>query len=576
MKPETVKQYRPYRPVELPDRSWPDRQILSAPIWCSVDLRDGNQALPVPMNIPQKKQLFAELVRIGFREIEVGFPAAAAVEFDFVRELIERDLIPDDVTIQVLTQAREPLIRRTMEAIRGARQAIVHVYNSTSPAQRRDVFGMSRDQIKAIATDGVRLIRELAAESDADVRLEYSPESFSQTEVDFALEVCEAVVDVWRPTRERRIILNLPATVEASTPNLYADQIEWFCRHLRARETAIVSLHTHNDRGTGVAATELGLLAGADRVEGTLFGNGERTGNLDLVTTALNLHTQGVDPELDFHDLGKIRSIYEETVRMPVHPRHPYAGELVYTAFSGSHQDAIRKATAARAADGGRELWDLPYLPINPEDVARQYEPIIRINSQSGKGGAAFVMQNDHGYDLPRAMHSDFAALVQRIAEATGQEVPPEDILGAFREGYLDVSGPFELKSFRSSSGDGDSADQVRCEIEMIAHGRPCSPTGTGNGPLDACRDALVAARIADFRLVDYHEHSLARGSNAAAAAYIALEIDGREWWGAGEDRNIVRAGVRAVFAALNRHAGNATPRTPAAARDATAAGAVD
>ncbi len=554
MKTEAVRQYRPYRPLELKDRTWPDRSLERAPLWCSVDLRDGNQALPVPMNIEQKQKLWGLLVAIGFREIEVGFPAAAQVEFDFIQGLIRSDRIPADVTIQVLTQAREPLIRRTMESVAGAREAIVHLYNSTSPAQRRDVFGLPRAAIKDIAVRGAELIREIASRQNTTrIRLEYSPESFSQTEVDFALEVCEAVMDVWGPTPEDPIILNLPATVEASTPNLYADQIEWFCRHLRRRDAAIVSLHTHNDRGTGVAATELGLLAGADRVEGTLFGNGERTGNLDVVTVALNLHTQGIHPDLDFSNLGEIRRIYEETVRMPVHPRHPYAGELVYTAFSGSHQDAIRKGMAARAREE-RTLWDVPYLPINPGDVGRQYEPIIRINSQSGKGGAAFVMENEYGFELPRAMHADFAGAIQAVAERTGQEVPPDEILGAFRERYQGSNGPFRFVDFRSRSDDA-AGDLVHAELRVELDGTGRLLNGTGNGPLDACRAALEAAGF-PVRVMDYHEHALGTGSDAQAAAYVACEFQGRTWWGAGTDSHIVRAGVRAMLSALNRALG--------------------
>jgi 2-isopropylmalate synthase len=443
-----------------------------------------------------------------------------------------------------------------MESVAGSKQAIIHIYNSTSPAQRRDVFGLDKAAIKQIAVDGVRIIKDLLPTmGDTRIRLEYSPESFSQTEPAFALEVCEAVVDVWEPSAQDPVILNLPATVESSSPNIYADQIEWFCRNLRDRKSAVVSLHTHNDRGTGVAATELGILAGADRVEGTLFGNGERTGNLDVVTVALNMHTQGVDPELDFHDLNEIRRVYEKTVRMPVHPRHPWAGELVYTAFSGSHQDAIRKGMAARDKEE-RPLWEVPYLPVNPHDVGREYEPVIRINSQSGKGGAAFIMENDHGYHLPRAMHADFAKLIQGIAERTGDEVPPEEIMGAFRAHYLDMAGPFALQSFRSTSGNDNGegpADRVSCEISLLHDGKSIVLNGTGNGPLDACRHALTDAGMATFRLMDYHQHSKGRGSDATAVAYIALEIDGKTVWGAGEDEHIARAGVRAILAGLNR-----------------------
>jgi 2-isopropylmalate synthase len=545
-----VHKYRPYPTVDLPDRTWPDRALVAAPAWCSVDLRDGNQALVEPMGAERKLRMWECLLAAGFREIEVGFPAASQTEFEFVRRLVDERRIPADVTIQVLTQAREDLIARTFEALRGARRAVVHLYNSTSSLQRRVVFGLPRAGIVEIAVRGVEWIREQAAAMPGtDVVLEYSPESFTGTELDFAVEICEAVMAAWGPTRDRKMILNLPATVEMATPNVYADQIEWFGRHLRGRDRVVLSVHPHNDRGTAVAAAELAVLAGAERVEGTLFGNGERTGNVDLVTLALNLLTQGVEPGLDFSDVDAVREVAEHCNRLPVHPRHPYVGELVYTAFSGSHQDAIRKGLAARSA-AGDERWEVPYLPIDPADVGRTYETVIRINSQSGKGGIAYVLETDHGLRLPRPLQVELGRVVQRLADRTGEEVDSAQLLASFEREYLD-EGSLALVEHRIEP---DGAGRVGITAVVRAEGRLARVRGEGSGPIDAFVAALRKDLGRDLHVVDYAEHSLGEGEDARAMAYVALrDPGGRTAWGAGRHPSIVAASLEAVLSAASR-----------------------
>lgn len=552
MQKPPITKYRPYPVVNLPDRQWPDRVIDSAPIWCSVDLRDGNQALAIPMSVEEKVEMFETLVDIGFKEIEVGFPSASETEFAFLRRLVSDNLIPDDVTIQVLVQCREHLIRRTFESLEGIKNAIVHIYNSTNPLQRRVVFGKEKEEIKSIAVAGAKLVKELVSSvPETNIRLEYSPESFSDTELEFSLACCEAVSDVWQPTPENKIILNLPATVELFTPNVHADQIEWFCRNLTRRESSIISLHTHNDRGTGVAATELGLMAGADRVEGTLFGNGERTGNLDIVTVALNMYTQGVDPELDFSDLNGIRDMYERTTRMDIHPRTPYSGDLVFTAFSGSHQDAIKKGFAQQPEEDDA-LWQVPYLPIDPKDMGRNYRAIIRINSQSGKGGVAYIMEKEYGYQLPKEMHKELGRAVNRVADETGSEITPEGVIDCFQREYIDISSPLDLIEFRS-----ERIDENLVEVwAVIAHeGSHKNLRGTGNGPIAAFFNALEEIGIKDFELLSYSEHSLGRGAEAKAVSYIELRETSTQTkrYGAGIDTNIALASIRGVISALNR-----------------------
>lgn len=547
-----ITKYRPYPLVDLPNRQWPARTITQAPIWCSVDLRDGNQALPTPMGIAEKLEMFKLLVSIGFKEIEVGFPAASQIDFDFIRRLIDENLIPDDVKIQVLTQAREELIRRTFESLRGAKNVIFHLYNSTNEQQRRIVFGMSRAEIKAIATNGTRLVKELRSElPDTNFVFQYSPESFALTEMDFALEVCEAVVDVWQPTPEQKIILNLPETVQISTPNIHADQIEWIATHLRRRDTAIISLHTHNDRGTGVASTELGLLAGGERVEGTLFGNGERTGNVDIITVALNMYMQGVDPGLDFSNLDAIRVIYERCTHMTVPERHPYGGELVFTAFSGSHQDAIRKGMNAQDTSSGA-LWDVPYLPIDPQDIGRTYEAIIRINSQSGKGGVAFILESEFNLQMPKEMHIEFGKVIKSLADATGEELSGARLRLAFEQEYLRAAGPYELVHFHTEQE--NASEPVTCSARLRVEGVTREVQGQGNGPIDAFVHALNQGDLAAFKLVSYTEHSLRAGSDAQAAAYIQIETGSRRsFFGAAIENNSELAAVKAVLSALNR-----------------------
>ena len=554
-----ITKYRPFPTIDLPDRQWPNRVLNQAPIWCSVDLRDGNQALAVPMSVPEKLEMFQLLVDIGFKEIEVGFPSSSQIEYDFLRRLIEEDRIPDDVTVQVLVQAREHLIRRTFEALKGAKRAILHLYNSTSPTQRRVVFGLRKADIVDIAVQGTDLVKTLTAElPETEITFQYSPESFSMTELDFALEICEAVVDTWQPTPEQPMILNLPATVEVAMPNIHADQIEWFCRHIRRRDTAIISLHAHNDRGSGVAATELGLLAGADRVEGTLFGNGERTGNVDLITLALNMYTQGIDPGLDISDINAVRASYERCTRMRVPPRHPYAGELVFTAFSGSHQDAIKKGmTAQDPAPGAR--WDVPYLPIDPKDLGRTYKAIIRINAQSGKGGVAYVMETEFGIQMPKAMHVEFGKIINVLADANGNELSSEQIRQAFEETYLQSRSPFALESFRTET---PSENEVKCIAQVAVDGVPYTLKGTGNGPINAFVRAMQEELVPEFSLVSYAEHSLSRGAAAEAIAYIQIETpSGDQFFGAAIDVNINVASIKAILSALNR-AYHAQPET--------------
>ncbi|MGB0263765.1 MAG: 2-isopropylmalate synthase [Opitutales bacterium] len=555
MQTGSITKYKAFPQIDLPDRIWPSRVIQQAPIWTSVDLRDGNQALAIPMTVDEKIEFFELLVKIGFKEIEVGFPSASDTEFNFIRRLVEEQRIPEDVTIQVLVQAREHLIRRTFESLAGVKQAIVHLYNSTSPLQRRVTFNKSKEAIKQIAVDGARLIQSLVDTiPDTQIRLQYSPESFSDTEVEYALEVCEAVMDVWQPSETNPIILNLPATVEVATPNVHADQIEWFCRHMKERNKAIISLHTHNDRGTGVAATELGLMAGADRVEGTLFGNGERTGNLDIVTVALNLYAQGVDPRLDFSNLDSIRADYERITRMSVPERHPYAGDLVFTAFSGSHQDAIKKGMDLRdaAADSERALWQVPYLLIDPQDIGRDYEAIIRINSQSGKGGVAYILARDFGLDLPKAMHPEVGEVINAAADADSRELNPDEVYAVFKDAYVNLSEPLAISAIDRE--DFSKTGEVRVEADIVYKGEQSTVAGQGNGPISAFVDALDQRGMKNFTLVDYRQHSIGSGSKTEAAAYIQIQqADGKVYYGCGVDPNIELAGLRALISAYNR-----------------------
>jgi len=550
MQPSPVSKYRPFPSVNLPDRRWPSRVIDRAPQWCSVDLRDGNQALPQPMSIEEKLEYFALLVKIGFKEIEVGFPSASQIEFDFCRRLIEGHLIPDDVTIQILCQCREELIVRSLEALRGAQNVIFHLYNSTSPKQREFVFNASKADIVGIAVSAVGWLKQHGkslVQAGTNLRLEYSPESFTSTELEFALEICEAVTDAWQPTAANKIILNLPATVEYATPNVHADQIEWMCRRLTRRDITIVSLHTHNDRGTGVAATELALLAGADRVEGTLFGNGERTGNLDLVTVALNLYTQGIHPGLDFSDINQIRDTYERCTRLEVHPRHPYAGELVFTAFSGSHQDAIKKSMPHQKP--GRP-WDVLYIPIDPADIGRSYKAIIRINSQSGKGGVAYVLENEFGYQLPKLMHREIGRIINDLADAKGTELQSAEIHDVFVREYLTPRDPLHLEHCQTTERDGLVSS--RCKITY--RGQPMDIQGEGNGPIDAFSRALKTAGLPAFELLSYSEHSLGRGADTSAISYIQIkDARGHTFFGAGTNTSIELASLKALVSAINR-----------------------
>ncbi|MCF4995949.1 2-isopropylmalate synthase [Pseudomonas syringae] len=539
--------YRAFPVINLPDRTWPSKTIDAAPIWCSSDLRDGNQSLIEPMDAVKKLRFWKTLVQVGVKEIEASFPAASQTDFDFVRTLIEEGHIPDDTTIQVLTQGREDLIERTFESLRGAKKAIVHLYNATSPSFRRIVFNQDKDGIKAIAVNAAKLFVKYAAmQPDTEWTFEYSPETFSATELEFAKEVCDAVIEVWNPTPEHKMILNLPATVECATPNIYADQIEWFGRNINRRDSVIISLHTHNDRGTGVAATELGLMAGADRVEGCLFGNGERTGNVDLVTVALNMYTQGVNPELDFSDIDGVRKVVEECNQIQVHPRHPYVGDLVHTAFSGSHQDAIRKGFSQQKPD---TLWEVPYLPIDPADIGRSYEAVIRVNSQSGKGGIAYLLEQEYGISLPRRMQIEFSQVVQRETDRLGLEMTAKQIHALLISEYLQANTPYALVSHRLQEENGNSA----VEVEVASKGQGETNLhwrGKGNGALEA----LVAGLPVPVEIMDYNEHAIGAGTNAKAAAYIELRVNGeRAVHGVGIDENITTASFKALFSALNR-----------------------
>lgn len=552
--------YTPFRPVDLPDRTWPGKAIAAAPRWLSTDLRDGNQALIDPMSPARKRTMFDLLVRMGYKEVEVGFPSASQTDFDFVRSLIEDNVIPDDVQISVLTQARDELIERTVQSLVGARRATVHMYNATAPVFRRVVFGNDREETKALAVEGTRSVMKYAEAylPGCDFGYEYSPEIFMDTELDFALETCEAVMDVWQPGPGREIILNLPCTVERSTPNVYADQIEWMSRNLSRREHVCLSVHTHNDRGTAVADAELAVLAGADRVEGCLFGNGERTGNVCLVTLGLNLFSQGIDPMIDFSDIDEVRRTVEYCNQLPVHPRHPYAGDLVYTAFSGSHQDAIKKGFEAQERDAaaagaavGDFRWEVPYLPIDPHDVGRSYEAVVRVNSQSGKGGVAFIMKAEHQLDLPRRLQIDFSRVIQARTDAEGGEVTPAEMWEAFSAEYL-TAGPVALLAHHTSSV-VDAKDVLTVEVEMEGQQRQIE--GVGNGPISAFCDALSTMGIG-VRVLDYTEHALSAGSDAQAAAYVECEVGGQVWWGVGVDANTVTASLRAVLSAVNRARG--------------------
>ena len=546
--------YRKNPVLDYPERKWPCKEIEKAPVWCSVDLRDGNQALIDPMQVHEKIEMFKYLVKLGFKEIEIGFPAASQIEFDFLRKLIDGNMIPNDVRVQVLTQCREELIDRTFESIRGCKEAIVHIYNSTSTLQRDVVFNMSKEEIIDIAVKGTKMVKERAEKFDGKIILEYSPESFTGTEVDFALEICTAVQKTWGATKENPIIINLPSTVEMNTPNVYADQIEWMNNHFEDRDSIILSVHPHNDRGTGVASAELAMLAGADRVEGTLFGNGERTGNVDLLNIAYNMFSQGINPELNIEHINEIIEIYERCCKIPIHPRHPYAGKLVFTAFSGSHQDAINKGVHAMR-ERQNEYWQVPYLPIDPADIGREYEPIVRINSQSGKGGVAFVMDTYFGFKLPKAMHKEFANVIQKLSEVKG-EVAPEEIMEQFKKEYLDQKEPLHFRRMHITdmSGEGKTFE-TSIEVHYTDHGIERSFEAVGNGPIDAVRRGLHQNLNLEIKILDYEEHALQSGSNSQAAAYIHLldSNTGHVTYGVGVSSNITRASVRAIFSALNR-----------------------
>ena len=552
------KRYQRVPVMNYPEREWPNKEIEKAPVWCSVDLRDGNQALVEPMVVEEKIEMFNMLVQMGFKEIEIGFPAASQIEFDFLRQLVERRLIPDDVTVQVLTQCRDHLLKRTFESIQGIPKAVVHIYNSTSTLQRDVVFHMDREEIKQIAIDGVDMVKKYMKDYDGKVILEYSPESFTGTEMDYALDICNAVQRAWGPTPDNKMIINLPSTVEMTTPNVFADQIEWMSKHLENRESIILSVHPHNDRGTGVAAAELAMLAGADRVEGTLFGNGERTGNVDILTIAYNMFSQGIDPELEIGDIKKIAEVYERCTKMHIDPRHPYAGKLVFTAFSGSHQDAINKGMHA-LMERKSEIWQVPYLPIDPSDIGREYEPVVRINSQSGKGGVAFVMDSFFGFKLPRGMHKEFADVIQKIAEKQG-EVAPDQIMEEFRIEYLDRKEPYHFRKCKIT--DFESGDQFTtvAVVTYSNHGETKQFEGVGNGPIDAVKRGLEEELGISIKVLDYSEHALTSGSGAQAASYIHLmdQKTGKVTYGVGISSNITRASLRGIFSAVNRLFGDA------------------
>ncbi len=557
---EGYRKYKAFAPLDLKDRTWPDQRLKKAPVWCSVDLRDGNQALENPMNLEQKLEFFRMLVSIGFKEIEVGFPASSETEFEILRTLIEEGLIPDGVAIQVLVQAREHLIRRTFEAVRGAKDVIVHFYNSTSTLQRKVVFGTDMEGVTQIAVEGAKLIRALTQELRRDhpetrVRFEYSPESFSGTEPENAVMICDRVLEALGATPEEPAIVNLPNTVEMSTPNTFADQVEYVCRNLRHRDSAVISVHPHNDRGTAVAAAELALMAGAQRVEGTLFGNGERTGNVDVMNLAMNLYSQGVDPGLDFSHMDHIKKVYESCCQMPVHQRHPYAGELVFTAFSGSHQDAINKGLGYMA-EHNSPYWEVPYLPIDPKDLGRQYEPIIRINSQSGKGGAAFVMRHVFGYQLPKAMHPEFGALVKAACERARRELAPEEVLAIFQKEYLEVSHPYHLLAYRIFEENAGQGQVVDFEGVIRYHHVNREVSGRGNGPIDAFFNALRVMGLSEYEFVTYSEHAVSAGADSKAVSYIQLRHRGKTVFGVGMDHNIAIASLKGILCAVNRSQG--------------------
>ena len=547
------KRYQRVPVVNYPEREWPNKEIEKAPVWCSVDLRDGNQALVEPMVVEEKVEMFNLLVNMGFKEIEIGFPAASQIEFDFLRQLVERNLIPDDVVVQVLTQCREHLIERTFEAIQGIKKAVVHIYNSTSTLQRDVVFHMDREEIKQIAIDGVAMVKKYMKDYDGEVILEYSPESFTGTELDFALDICNVVQRAWGPTPEKKMIFNLPSTVEMTTPNVYADQIEWMSKHLENRESIILSVHPHNDRGTGVAAAELAILAGAERIEGTLFGNGERTGNVDILTIAYNMFSQGIDPALEIGDIKEIAEVYERTTKMHIDPRHPYAGKLVFTAFSGSHQDAINKGMHA-LLERQSKIWQVPYLPIDPSDIGREYEPVVRINSQSGKGGVAFVMETFFGFRLPRGMHKEFADMIQTIAEEQG-EVAPEQIMEVFRSEYLERKEPYHFRKCKITDFESKGDFTTVAVVTYTDHGVEKQFEGVGNGPIDAVQRGLEEELGINIKVLDYNEHALASGSGAQAASYIHVmdQNSNRVTYGVGVSSNITRASLRGVFSAVNR-----------------------
>lgn len=547
------EKYRPFQPINLPDRSWPGKTITKAPTWCSVDLRDGNQALIEPMGPERKIRMFETLVEMGFKEIEVGFPSASQTDFDFVRKLIDENRIPDDVTIQVLTQARDHLIARTFESLKGAKRAILHLYNSTSTLQRRVVFKEDREGVRKIAEEGAKLVMKHAkAQPETEWVFQYSPESFTQTELDYALEVCETVMDIFEASPDNKVIINLPATVEVSTPNIYADQIEWMARNFKDRDRVILSLHPHNDRGTGVAAAEFGVMAGADRIEGTLFGNGERTGNVDIVTLGMNMFSQGVDPTLDFSNMRDLVNVAEYCNQLPVHPRHPYGGDLVFTAFSGSHQDAINKGLKAMEQSNSG-LWEVPYLPIDPGDVGATYEAVIRINSQSGKGGVAYVMEADHGFKLPRRLQMEFSQSVQRLADETGQELSSDLIFNTFDEQYVSNQTPYAFVT-HTTVPDTHASEMRRIEATVKRNGEEVVVHGKGNGPIDAFVNALKQEAGVDIKVIDYSEHAIGEGSDAQAVAYLEAETgDGKRLFGVGRDPNIVRASLKAICSAVNR-----------------------
>lgn len=548
------KKYKRFETIKLKDRTWPDNEITKAPIWCSVDLRDGNQALINPMTVEEKVEFFRLLVKLGFKEIEVGFPSASQIEYDFLRKLIDENHIPDDVRVQVLTQARPHLIKRTFEALEGLKEAIVHIYNSTSVLQRDVVFNMSKEEIKEIAIEGTKLVKEYSEAFDGKIFLEYSPESFTGTEVEYALEICEAVLDTWGATKEKKVIVNLPSTVQMDTPNVYADQIEWMCRNFKDRERVIVSVHPHNDRGTGVSDAELAMLAGADRVEGTLFGNGERTGNVDILTIAYNMFSHGINPELNLENVNEIIEVYERCVKIPVHVRHPYAGNLVFTAFSGSHQDAINKGMK-KYQERHDNIWQVPYLPIDPSDLGREYEALVRINSQSGKGGIAFVMDHCYGFKIPKTMQKEFADVIQKITEGKG-EVSPTEVKEAFDKEYLNLETPFKLvKCTISDISDNDGEEDTKVNVTIVYNGESKEIEGIGNGPIDAFKAALAESSLINVKIIDYTEHALSTGSEAKAASYVYMERNdiGKKTFGVGVDSNITKASIKSMISAINR-----------------------